>query len=704
VKPPASDTPLHQRLPRVSQSASALAVLIGCLNLFAWTFNLRPLLLVPPNAIAMNPATAVTFILAGIALWRLSRSPGDQPRWKDALTLCLATFVSLLGILKLVEYLFHIDLNIDQLLFAHRVATTGTQPPNEIAPNTALNFVFLGLTFFLLDAESPKGFRPAQALALAVGFIAFLALIGYAYRVLSFYRVGSYIPMDLGSALAFALLSVGAFAARPARGIMMVISSATAGGAMARRLLPIAIIIPCVLGALRLYGEQAGYWQTEFGVSIFVVSTILVFSGVIWWNARLLYSSDLERSFTARRLAAQYKTSRMLSDSGPLTQSLRGILQIVCQTFGWQVGAIWLVDSKTKRIRCAEVWHEPNPDLAAFVEATRHALLERGAGLPGRVWDTGRAVWIADVVDDTNFTRTRLAQAAGLHGAFAFPVHFGEEVCGVMEFLSPKIESPDRALVQMLTTLGTQIGQAVERERAAEQLRQTSDNLARSNTDLQQFASIASHDLFEPLRMVTSYLELLREQYRSKLDERAQEFIHFAIDGARRMQDLINDLLAYSRVDVRRRAFEVVDTDQIVQSALHNLEVAIAEHKATVTHQPLPKIKGDSIQITQVFQNLIGNALKFQGAEPPRIDINAQRQNDEWLFAVHDNGIGIDPANFERIFVIFQRLHTREEYAGTGMGLAICKRIIERHGGRIWVESSPGKGSTFYFTLPALKN
>jgi signal transduction histidine kinase len=245
---------------------------------------------------------------------------------------------------------------------------------------------------------------------------------------------------------------------------------------------------------------------------------------------------------------------------------------------------------------------------------------------------------------------------------------------------------------------------SMERARAEQQLRQTSANLARSNTELQQFAYVASHDLSEPLRMITSYLQLLTRRSRDKLDPQSLEFIDFAIDGALRMEALIKDLLAYSRVDARGENFEPTDTEKSFDSAISNLKVAIDENKAVVSHQPLPTVTADSVQMTLVFQNLIGNALKFHAESPPHVEVGANRHDGEWVFFVRDDGIGIDPKQFDRIFAIFQRLHTRREYPGTGMGLAICKKIVERHGGKIWVESEPGKGSTFFFTLPVLRN
>ena len=243
-----------------------------------------------------------------------------------------------------------------------------------------------------------------------------------------------------------------------------------------------------------------------------------------------------------------------------------------------------------------------------------------------------------------------------------------------------------------------------ERKRGQAVLRAAYDELARSNSELQQFAYVASHDLQEPLRMIGSYTQLLERRYGDKLDADAREFMDFIVDGATRMKQLIEDLLAYSRVGTRGKELRPIQAQVALDRALVNLRAAIESSDAQITQEALPEVSADDTQLTQLFQNLIGNAIKFRRQEEPmRVHVGVQDAGNEWRFSVSDNGIGIEPQYYERIFMVFQRLHTRDEYPGTGIGLAICKKVVDRHRGQIWVESAPGKGSTFIFTLPKIQ-
>ncbi len=239
-----------------------------------------------------------------------------------------------------------------------------------------------------------------------------------------------------------------------------------------------------------------------------------------------------------------------------------------------------------------------------------------------------------------------------------------------------------------------------ERKHAEAALHAAHEELKRSNAELEQFAYVASHDLQEPLRMVSSYTQLIQRRYGDKLDGDAKEFMHYVVDGAARMKQLIEDLLAYSRVGTKGKEFRPIELEAALKRAVTNLRAAIQESGASVTWDPLPQVVADDGQLAQLFQNLIGNALKFRGAGVPRVHVSALEKEGEWEISVRDNGIGIEPQYFERIFMVFQRLHTKGEYPGTGIGLAICKKVVERHGGTIWVTSQPGEGSEFHFTLP----
>ena len=250
------------------------------------------------------------------------------------------------------------------------------------------------------------------------------------------------------------------------------------------------------------------------------------------------------------------------------------------------------------------------------------------------------------------------------------------------------------------------VNDITERNRYDRELRQLNDDLARradelaaSNAELERFAYIASHDLQEPLRMVSSFLQLLQKRYGGQMDARADQYIHYAVDGAERMKALIMDLLEYSRVGTGKEGFGWVDTAAVMSEVGEIFREKIVAARARIEIGGLPTVWGDKVQLTQLLQNLLSNALKYHSDEPPLIRIRAEGENGHWLFAVEDNGIGIDPLFFEKIFIIFQRLHNRNDYSGTGIGLAVCKKIVERHGGKIWVESDQHSGSTFFFTI-----
>jgi PAS domain S-box-containing protein len=308
---------------------------------------------------------------------------------------------------------------------------------------------------------------------------------------------------------------------------------------------------------------------------------------------------------------------------------------------------------------------------------------------------------ISDTLKIQQDHRTPDQEATGVDKAWAgqpysgvFSWHRPDGKENYIEYTAVSLDIDDRRF-----TIGID-HDITERKQAEDELKKIAEKLTRSNTELEQFAYVASHDLQEPLRMVASYVQLLARRYKGKLDTDADDFIGYAVDGANRMQRLINDLLTYSRVSTRGRDFKPTNCETVFDQVLDNLQVAIEESDAVVTHDPLPTVMADDVQLVQLFQNLISNAIKFHGEQPSRVHVSTEQKENEWIFSVRDNGIGIEPEYFDRIFIIFQRLHSKREYSGTGIGLSICKKIVERHGGGIWVESQFGKGATFYFTIP----
>jgi PAS domain S-box-containing protein len=543
-----------------------------------------------------------------------------------------------------------------------------------------------------------------------------------------------------------------------------------------------------------------------------------------------------ERRWAERLFNTQHEVTLILAQSRTLDEVLPALLETVAGNLGWQFAAYWESRDQDEQLRCRATWQHASEDAPDFAPLTHAKVFGPGEGLVGETWTSGETRWSHDVLDDDRFVRSREASAAGLHGALCMPINGDDRVIGVIELFTDELRQPDQDLLEMMATIGRQVGQFIERKRAEQALRDIEEGfrrafddapigmallsltpggrflqvnqalsdltgysegelmsislrslthrddreaerplleslladeipnyqreqryvradgrivwvmlnastvhnregkllyaiaqiqditerkraeqeladaatelerrageLERSNADLQQFAYVASHDLSEPLRMVSSYVQLLARRYGGQLGPDADDFIGFAVDGAQRMQALIDGLLMYSRAGTSEYAFAPVDCSALVQQVLTTLHHAIIGAEAEVTVDPLPTILGDPTQLSQLFQNLISNGIKFVEEGSPHVHVSAERIDGAWAFSIADNGIGIEPRHAERIFNVFQRLHSREEYAGSGVGLAICKRIVERHGGTIWVEPSPEGGSKFSFTIP----
>ncbi len=335
---------------------------------------------------------------------------------------------------------------------------------------------------------------------------------------------------------------------------------------------------------------------------------------------------------------------------------------------------------------------------------------EHGRGPTGTAIRTGKPSICENMQIDPKFKPWREeAIKRSYASSICIPIMITGKVFGSLTIYSeetnPFSEDEKRLLDELADDIAygiSSIRLKLEHDTAEIAVQKSLMDVQRSNAELQQFAYVASHDLREPLRMITSFLQLLERRYSDRLDDDAEEFIGFAVDGAKRLDAMINDLLSYSKVTRKEIEFNNADSEQILEQALINLKVPIEENNAIINHDPLPKIDGDANLLVQLFQNLIGNAIKYQSKNNPQIHISAIKEEDNYKFSIKDNGIGISPEHLERIFTIFQRLHTKDEYEGTGIGLAIAQKIVHQHNGNIWVESEQGKGSTFYFTIPIM--
>ena len=637
----------------LSKSAAVLVFLLGAAMLTGWVFDIELLKWAPQGMVRMKANAAFALLLSGISLGLSAPEEEGGNRGMGRIAQALALLVAFLGFLTLSEYVFGWDLGIDQLLAREAPGAFKTSSPGRMAPNAALNFLFLGGALLALHVR--RGGWIASFLALAAAAVAVQALMGIAYVAESISGFVSYTHIAIHTALAFLVLSTGVLLRLRDRGITGFVMSDTPGGAMARSLLPAVIAVPLVFGWLRVMGERAGLFGDEFGVSLLITSSILTLVIVVGWSAVTLNKSDAERKRAeeAVRQAGAYNRSLLEASLDPLVTigrdgKVTDVNAAAEAATGFSREALVGTDF-------ADYFTDPEKARAGYRQVFREGLV-RDYALEVRRRDGGAT----PVLYNASVFRDESGKVAGVFAAAR---------------------------------------DITERKRAEEALNRQAEELARSNAELEKFAYVASHDLQEPLRMISGFSQLLARRYQGQLGPEADEFIGYVVDGTNRMQRLINDLLAYSRVGTRGGKSEPTDASLVFEKTMQNLRATIEESGASVSRDPLPTVTADGIQLAQLFQNLIGNAVKFRGEQRPRIHVSARLEGGEWIFSVKDNGIGIDPKYFGRIFTIFQRLHGNTEYPGTGIGLAICKKIAERHGGRIWVESEPGKGSTFFFSI-----
>ncbi len=885
---------------------SVLIGLIGIAVIIGWIDDIQFLKSVLPNLIPMKVNTAAAFILISISLLLQQIFPYKHPL-TTFIAKFLAIIVLLLGFLTFFEYLFNVDLHIDQLIFPQPRDIPALHPPGRMAPVSAIAFILTGLALTLTGLKYTV--TVTQICSFIIGVFGIFIITGFIYHTHTTYQIFPYAYAALHTSINFILISLSIFFMQPDKGIMKLIISQTESSKFVRRLLPVIIILPILLGYLRLLGEYHTLYDRESGVALLTITNIIVIMIAVLYPAIKLMQSDVQRTELENQLRNSYEEIKDLYDFAPCgyhSLNAEGVYVRINQTeLNWLgytreeiIGKIKLTDLLTPASQLVFNKYFPEFMLNKHIENLEYELIRKdkstftallnataiydtnGQFLQSRAtiqnisalketikssrllydelefamntakfgsWDLNLATQSAQRTllhdqifgyssllpewtygmflnhvhpDDRQFVNDKFQEAIAKNTTWEFKCRIiradnkdirwiwavGKQfkvdeyshMIGLVQDITPGMEmehklkdasSYNRTLIESsldpLVTISkdgiiTDVNTATElitglsrdkligsdfssyftepdvankgykqvfekgyvkdyplvikhvsgktrfvmynavvykdidgkiagvfaaarditeRRLAEETAKKMAMELERSNRELQQFAYIISHDLQEPLRMISSYLELIERRYKNKLDKDADDFINFAIDGALRLKNMIDDLLVYSRVETRGKEFLPVNCERVLEGALSNLQIMIQETKAKITHSQLPTVMADESQLIELFQNLINNAIKFRAAEIPIIDITAQHIGNEWQFSVRDNGIGVDPENKDNIFMIFKRF-VGKEYPGTGIGLAVCKRIVERHKGRIWVESELGKGSTFYFTIP----
>lgn len=935
---------IFQNNSRNYSGATAFVVILITLSSFiGWQFELEPFKHPVPNLAAMNPMTAIALAFAATSL--LLQITTFSRSWIFQVSKLLAVFVLVIGSVKILSLVFNFDSGIDHWIYKSKLdRDLVNNTPNRMAPNTAINLLFIGGALLLIGQESKKSILAANFLVLLSAFISLLSVIGYTYGAHSFSEIRPFLPMAFHSAICFLLLAIGILCAEPDRGLMASITGPYRGGQIIQLLLPMAIFLPVAFGLLRLYGERSGLYNSTFGTALFAAANIVIFVFLIFKTAASLNRSDKiligeieerkkvekelkERNIFLNTIFQNAPNMIFVKDASHLRfmqinkdgERLLGLpkkdiigktdFEIVPVDQAEQItnidreifrngklidieekittlhGDRWLHTKKipvidehgvpqylvgiaeditalkaqnekiqkfykeledTVQQRTEELYKseqrfkallENSIDAICLVDAEgfiqyQSPSLER---LTGFRLDQGRKkmilnffhpadqlrarrslsdilprfgvsvpfqfrflhkenyyIWIEGTVtnriDDEsvralvyNFrdvTGKKLAEEALATSEEKYRLLFSNNPLPAWvfdtatlaflevndaavakygysreEFMSMTIKDirPQEDIPELLVhrtkpeasanviyngywrhrkknnelisvditsrhidfngriarlVIAHDITEKVEAEKklnlANEALSIRAKELIASNKDLEQFAYVASHDLQEPLRMVSSFLQLLEKKYNGLLDDTGKQYIYFAVDGAERMKRLILDLLTYSRAGTSKEIYSSTDMNEIAKDLAATFSFTLQECGGEIIIGKLPVISAVRSQMHQLLQNLVSNAIKYRGQEPPRVEITCMEDEYYWIFTVADNGLGIEERYFEKIFIIFQRLHNKTEYSGTGIGLAICKKIVERHGGSIHVESKPGLGSKFIFSIKKL--
>jgi signal transduction histidine kinase len=633
--------------------ARALGVCVFASGTIALIAGVLPsALLTSMNTMKAN--TALGFVFVGALL--ITPTSAQQAHHQFNLRTLLAVLIFLVGASTAVEYALAVDLGIDQLVVTYSGPADNAYP-GRMSVLSAVSFGLLGAAFLIMDSEDSRLRMLARSFALLVFAIGYAGIIGYVFDAQGLYRARFGSALSIQGAMMFLMTSAALLFLRPTRGLMRVLSQDDVRGMLLRRLLPTVLFMAPAVAWLQTKATGPA------NAVVVALGDVALLVMLVWWSAKTINTAIAQRDVAeATSKASEERLHWALEAAGGGAWDW----DLTRDEAWWseEMFTLWRIEPNTT-IRFANSLEAIDPrDREAVAAAIQKAIRERAMyRLEFRITDAnGDERWIE--------SRGRASYDA---------------VGKAVRLLGITIDVTAQKKVEL-------------------SLRRSNLALEQSNTELQRLAYVASHDLQTPLRTVSSFAELLHARYAATFPPEANGWLARIRSSVDKLQSLVGDLLQYSRAETEAQHFTAVSMDEMLSRAVQLLETPIQETGATIEHSSLPTVTGDATQLAGVMLSLVGNALKYRSAEPPHIVVHADLLDGEWKFYVADNGIGIEARHYDRIFEMFERLHGAAEYPGTGIGLAICRRVIQRHGGRIWVESHPGQGSKFCFTLPLAKS
>ncbi len=774
---------LQQRMERVSKWLVFIVVLIALLVLAGWTFNIGLLKSMVPGMVAMNPLTAGCFALLSTAFILKKFYAGSGLR--NSLANILALVVIAAGAMKLSDLFLRTGFRPDIVLFADKVRNTLINgSPNFMAPNTAGSMVLSGVCILLLNVETKKSRAPFQFIAIVVAFTGLLSILGYVYKVRSFYEVPLFIPMALHTAICFLLTAVAYLYAHPGRGLVKEFTSVFTGSTTAQRMIPVAIIIPALLGFLRLYGDWAGYYSKEFGVALYALSIIIVFLLFIWYNSVLLNKRDILRKqtedsleVTRQQIAYMANLIDQTSDAvisfdenfiivswnaaaekmygysakeaiGKLSRTIfrNDYPAEQLDTWGRELKAngFWKGELKQQykdgspvySLISTNVLKDKDDNITGFLTLAkdvtqnrieqdklkkseeRFRLLVNNAkdyaiimlNQQGEIvsWNNGAVAIHGYEESEIMGKHINIFYTADevSHGVPDKNLQEADGRLGHFEMEGTRVRS-DGTQYQANVIITPLYDESMELRgyshitRDITKSKQLEADLLKSNAEMEAFTYSVSHDLRAPLRSIIGFTKILEEDFTSHLDDEAKRLTAVITKNTMKMGTLIDDLLTFSRMSKQDIIKTDFDTGEMVNSVIAELDNRYDRNKINWSLKQLPPMHGDINSMKQVWVNLISNAVKYSsGKDHSDINIEGYQENGYNVYSVKDNGVGFDEKYSNKLFKVFQRLHSENEFEGTGVGLAIVEKIVSKHGGKVWAEASPGNGATFYFSVP----